>query len=218
MSGKIYELSSIKQEVSQISCLVNKLLSIIPEKDKQIGVLEARIDDFEQYQKNKNIIISGLKTSQAPWNRHLFPEKGSTGENAPEEEKESLLRQVIGYLNKKLDIDIVSNDISACRTLKNRMRGNPDNVTVRFVHKKSKIKVLANVRKLRSSNVFINEHLTKKNGEIAQKARLLRRQGKISTMWTRDCKIFMKTIGVPEVAKIHQIRNMTDFVDLMLTL
>ena len=120
LSGKIDELSGIKHEVSQILCLVNKLQSIITEKDKQIGVLEARIDDLEQYK--KNIIISGLKTSQTQWNRHLFLEKGSTGENAPEEEKESLERQVIGYLNKKLDIDIVGNDISACHTLRNRMR------------------------------------------------------------------------------------------------
>ena len=51
LSGKIYELSGIKQEVSQILCLVNKLQSIITEKDKQIGVLEARIDDLEQYPK-----------------------------------------------------------------------------------------------------------------------------------------------------------------------
>ena len=113
MSGKFDKLPSIKQEVSQILCLVNKLQSIITEKDKQIGVLEARIEDLEQYPNKENIIISGLKTSQSPWNRHLFSEKGSTGENAPEEENELLERQVIGCLNKKLDLDIVSNDISA---------------------------------------------------------------------------------------------------------
>ena len=164
----------------------------------------------------KNIIISGLKTNQTQWNRHLFPKKGSTGENAPEEDKQSLERQVIGYLNKMLDQDIVSNDILACHTLRNRMRDKSDNTIVRFVNKKLKMKVLKNVRKLKGSNVYINEHLTKKNGEIVQKARLLRRQGKISNTWTRDCKV--KTIGVPEVAKIHQIRNMIDFDDLRLTL
>ena len=142
LGGKIDELSGIKHEVSQILCLVNKLQSIITEKDKQIGVLEARIYVLEQYKKKENIIISGLKTSQTQWNRHLFPEKGSTVENAPEEEKESLERQVIGYLNKKLDIDIVSNDISACHTLRNRMRDKSDNIIVRFVNKKSKLKVL----------------------------------------------------------------------------
>ena len=124
---------------------------------------------------------------------------------------------MIGYLNKKLDLDIVSNDISACHTLRNRMRDKSDNIIVRFVNKKSKTKVPRNVRKLRGSNVYIDEHLTKKNGEIAQKARLLRRKGKISTTWTRDRKVFAKTTGVPEVAKIHQVRNMTDFVDLRLT-
>ena len=66
--------------------------------------------------------------------------------------------------------------------------------------------------------MFINEHLTKKNGEIAQKARLLRGQGKISTMWTRDCKVSIKIIVVPEVAKIHQIKDMNDFAELKLTL
>ena len=66
--------------------------------------------------------------------------------------------------------------------------------------------------------MFINEHLIKKNGEITQKARLLRTQLKINITWTRDCKIYIKTIGVPEVAKIHQIRNITDFVDLKLIL
>ena len=98
------------------------------------------------------------------------------------------------------------------------MRDKSDNIIVRFVNKKSKLKVLKNVRKLKGSNVYINEHLTQKNGEIAQKARLLRRQGKICNTWTRDCNVFVKTIGVPEFAKIHQIRNMTDFVDLRLTL
>ena len=46
LRGKIDELSSIKQKDCQILCFVNKLQSIIIEKDKQIGVLEARIDDL----------------------------------------------------------------------------------------------------------------------------------------------------------------------------
>ena len=58
------------------------------------------------------------------------------------------------------------------------MRDKSDNIIVRFVNKKSKIEVLKNVRKLKGSNVYINEHLTKKNGEIAQKVRLLTREDK----------------------------------------
>ena len=46
LSGKTYELSTIKQ-VSQILSLTMKLQSIIDDKDKQIGILEARIDNRE---------------------------------------------------------------------------------------------------------------------------------------------------------------------------
>ena len=53
LSGKRDELSGIKHEVSQILCLVNKLQSIITEKDKQIGVLEARIDDLDHHKKKQ---------------------------------------------------------------------------------------------------------------------------------------------------------------------
>ena len=47
LSRKIDEICRIRQEVSQILTLVNKLQSIITEKGKQIGVLEAIIDDLE---------------------------------------------------------------------------------------------------------------------------------------------------------------------------
>ena len=131
--------------------------------------MEASIDDPQQYNIKENIIISGIKSSQAPLNRHLFPEKGSTGGNAPEEEMLSLDKQVIGCLSKKLDLDLVSNDISAYHTLKNRLRGKPDNIIVRFVNEKSLIKVLANVKKLRGSNMLIIEHLTKKMLKLHRK-------------------------------------------------
>ena len=61
LSEKIDELSIIKQDVSQILSLVNKLQSIITEKDKQIGVLEARIDVLEQYQKRKTLLHPASK-------------------------------------------------------------------------------------------------------------------------------------------------------------
>ena len=42
--------------------------------------------------------------------------------------------------------------------------------------------------------IYINEHLTKKNANIARQARVLRKDGKIKSMWTRNCKIFIKTL------------------------
>ena len=59
--------------------------------------------------------------------------------------------------------------------------------------------------------MLINEHLTKKNGAIAKKARLLRSLGKISSTRSSKCKIFFKQLAV---AKINQIKDITKFVDL----
>ena len=53
-------------------------------------------------------------------------------------------------------------------------------------------------KKLKGSNVFMNEHLTKRNGEISWKARQLKKQGKIQSTWTVSCKVFIKPVGAAE--------------------
>ena len=73
------------------------------------------------------------------------------------------------------------------------------------------MEVLKQSRKCKGTNIYINEHPTPKNNEIAKKVRLLRKQSKISRVWIRDCKVFIKTNGAPEVAKTFNIRRMSDF-------
>ena len=60
---------------------------------------------------------------------------------------------------------------------------------------------------LKGTDVYINEHLTKTNADIAKKARYLRRMKKIQSTWTRNCKIFIKLNGSPEEAKALMVRN-----------
>lgn len=61
-----------------------------------------------------------------------------------------------------------------------------------IVNRKHKTAVLKQGRKLKGENVFINEHLTKHNADIARKARYLRKQRKIQNTWTTNSKIFIK--------------------------
>ena len=56
-----------------------------------------------------------------------------------------------------------------------------------------------------------NEHLTKKNGEIARAARKLRKDGKIKSTWTRNCKVLIRLNGdTPEEAKAVTVRELKD--------
>ena len=213
LSEKVDELMHAKKEITEILLLVTKFQAIIAEKDKQIECLEEKVEELEQYSRRENIIITGLKT------RHRTYARASTqvisdahNQNAPEEELQNLEHQVIGFLNNKLELSIKPADINACHTIKNKQREKPDNIIIRFISRKNKVEVLKQSRKLKGTNIYINEHLTPKNNEIAKKARLLRKQGKISRAWIRDCKVFIKTNGIPEVAKTVIIRKMSDFV------
>ena len=107
LSGKIDELSTIKQNASQILSLVNKFQSIIIEKDKQVGVLKANIDDLEQYQKRKTLSSQAKKTSQTSRKRHLFPEKGSRGTTL---QNKNWNHYEMLYLNYKLMITMKAGD------------------------------------------------------------------------------------------------------------
>lgn len=49
--------------------------------------------------------------------------------------------------------------------------------------------------KLRGKKIYINEHLTKKNGAIAKRARDLKKAGKIAKTRVRDCKVFIKDLS-----------------------
>ena len=43
--------------------------------------------------------------------------------------------------------------------------------------------------------MYVNDHLTKRSAEIAKKARMMRKNGKILRTWTTNCKIFIKENG-----------------------
>ena len=62
--------------------------------------------------------------------------------------------------------------------------------------------------------MFINEHLTERNEELAYMARILKKEGKISSIWTRNSNIYIKTNGSPEVAKYIILPNRVILVDL----
>ena len=212
LNEKVDKLMHAKKEISEIILLVTKFQAIIAEKDKQIECLEEKVEELEQYSRRDNIIITGLKT------RHRTYARASTqvisdahNQNAPEEELKNLEHQIIGFLNNKLELNIKPADINAFHTIKNKQREKHDDIIIRFISRKNKVEVLKQSRKLKGTNIYINEHLTPKNNEIAKKARLLRKQGKISRALIRDCKVFIKTNVIPEVAKTVIIRKMSDF-------
>lgn len=78
------------------------------------------------------------------------------------------------------------------------------------MNRKHKITLLRQGKKLKGTDVYLKEHLTKRNADVARKARFLRKQRKIQSTWTANCKIFIKLKGTPEEAKVLVIRDIEE--------
>lgn len=203
------ELSKVvKQQAGLLDLIeeVRQLKIVIKEKDKKIEELEKRVEDLEQYTRMEDVIISGLKTNHYTYARSTAGDK--EGEDAPRAEKDLLEQQVIQFFKDK-DILLDSKNIAACHTIPQKHTKMPT-IILRFVNRKYKVELLKMGKKLKGTGVYVNEHLTKRNAEIARQARLLKKERHIQDTWTRNCKVFIRLNGTPEQAKVIVVRDIAD--------
>ena len=95
-----------------------------------------------------------------------------------------------------------------CHTLPGK-KEIPD-IVLRVTNRKTKVTLLRNAKLLKGTRVFFNEHLTRRNAQIAREARRLKREKKIISTWTRNCKVFIKTLGTPETSQVRHIQSLED--------
>lgn len=105
---------------------------------------------------------------------------------------------------------IQTNNILACHTLPRKDSRVKPFIVVCFANLRHKTELLKQAKKLKGTGVNLNEHLTKKNADIARDARILREQIKIQAMWTRNCNVMIRLKRTPEEAKVVTIRELQD--------
>lgn len=207
------EVKAVRQEQKEIQKGIRDLVGEVKamrvqnhEKDRRIAFLESRVSDLEQYTRMNDVIVTGINIKPRSYARAVA---GDDGGEPGEQDGSSVERQVVGFLQSK-GLQVDGDNIEACHPLPRRNAGDKPGIIMRFVNRKHKTALLRQARKLKGSNVFINEHLTKHNADIAKKARHLRKQGKIQNTWTTNCKVFIRLNGSPEEAKVLLIRNITE--------
>lgn len=207
-------LKSLSEDVVAVRTQQEKLLFLLEEevkqlrlqnseKDRQIAQLEQRVDELEQYSRINDVIIAGIKIRPRSYARAVNPDS-----ELSELDTQSVEQQVASFFESK-GIELDLEDIEACHPLPTRNL-RPPAVILRFTNRKKKISLLKQGRKLKGTDVYINEHLTKRNADIARKARQLKKQRKIQQTWVSNCKIFIKLNGTPEEAKVLVVRNLND--------
>lgn len=204
MSEEITNISKQQKVIMNLMDEVKELKRQNYEKDKKISMLEGRIADLEQYSRMNDLIVSGLDTKPRSYS------KAAAGEGeVTDADQESLEQQVIVFLGSK-GIILDKNDIQACHPLPRKDKNIKPAIIIRLVNRKQKIALLKQGRKLRGSNVYLNEHLTKKNSDIARQARILRKENHIQSAWTHNCKVFINLNGSPEESKVLAIKDITE--------
>ena len=218
------EVAAVKEKQIEIHRLLEKLTAIDTEnkyRDEKIRELDDRMTDLEQYSRINDVIVSGLRIRPRSFARAVATNNGSRTE--PEEEDvASAEQQVVAFLQAK-DIHLDCSHIEACHPLSMRKRKTertndnrdqrPDTprVILRFTNRKHNIALLKEWKKLKGTDVYMNEHLVKRNANIAKEARDLRKNKKIQQTWTRNCKVFIKLNGdTPEEAKVMVIRSIEE--------
>lgn len=139
----------------------------------------------------KDVIVTGLHVKACSYARAASAD--NVGEHT-DLDANSVEQQVAAFLQVK-GIEIDCNNIEACHPLPRRKLNDKPAIIMRFVNRMHKTPLLKQVGKLRVANVFINEHLTKHNADIARKARHLKKQKKIQSTWAAKCKVYIKLNG-----------------------
>ena len=143
------------------------------------------------------MIVSGLQVKPRSYARAVTADsEGGDGE-------------LDAFLQSK-GIHLNCNNIEACHPLPRRNNSDKPAIIIQFVNRKHKIALLREGRRLKGTDVYLNEHLTKRNAEIAKNARYLKKQKEIQNTWTTNCKVFIKLNGPPKEAKGLVIRDVAE--------
>ena len=137
------------------------------------------------------------------------PPPGGKGPTLPRTTASRWSNRSFAFWKARASVD--SGDIEACHTLRSKNKTIAPAIIIRFTNRKNQQAIIRQGRKLKGTDVYINENLTKKNADIARKARILRKQNKIQATWTSNCKVFIKLNGTtPESAKVLLVRDVTE--------
>lgn len=189
----VEEVSALRQQQTQIQELIDQLKSLRVKNDnneRKISHLENWVAELEQYTRMNDIIITGLKIKPRTYARAVTT---NNGEEPGELDVSSTEQQVATFLRSR-GIEMDCDNIEACHPLPRRNLSDQPAV-IRFANRKHKREIQKQGRKLKGTNVYINEHLTSHNAAIARAARHLKKQKKIQHTWTSNCKIFIKLNG-----------------------
>lgn len=198
-----------KEELKvQLKELMEKMQFDLAKMEKRVTDVEAMNHNLDQNARMKDVIITGLVIRPRSCARTADLPSDTDGLSQGEEVVGTVEEQVLEFFRSR-DVDISRDGIDACFVLPGRRTasGATPAILLRLAKSKEKSALMSQRAKLRGSDVFINENLTRKNAGIAWKARVLKKDKKIDNTWVHNCRVFIKTNGAPEESRVLIIKE-----------
>lgn len=203
------EMTEIKETVSFMSEKYDRILEELKDfkkikanyfvLEKKVEFLENKINDLEQYSRNKNLELKGI-------------------EETPNEN----LKGIVVKLASKMGVENISeSSIDVIHRVDNRTNREPKDIIVQFNNRtsrnlfleKKKERVYSNeVSKGRKDNViYINEQMTPQTKQIFWETKNMCKEKNYNYVWFREGKIFVRKA---QGTKAIRIKSMEDIKKL----
>ena len=155
--------------------------------------MEARIDEYEQSKRDRNVIISGLSEDKCC-----------------QEGVIEFFNTIPGITVSILDIDYVLK-LRTPRTTNSNIRSN--RVRVVMKEKAKKVEIMTSKKQLKKKdNKWVNDDLTPFRSKLQYLARQCVKTGSLSQTWTYDGKIFIKKQADAVGKQITSTKDLPDVV------
>ncbi len=197
MAGKISDLEKENSKMKQES---NGMQT-------KIESLQSRVNQLEQAQLCNNVIIHGVKETYAE-----RVDAACTDENPPARSREDTVDTARKLFQDSCGLTVDASDIQAAYRIQSKADG-PRPLLVVFKSASIRASVM-NARKpketlkFHGNSIYINEHLTAANADLARRARQLVKDDDAFATWTRNGQIFIKWNAM---ARPVRVRSVADF-------
>ena len=189
---RIDKLESACQKLESENTKLHDVLATVRAKNDK---LEVALDDVDQYSRNSNLIIHGV--------RH----ENNFDDNIPQ--------NVTAILNTNLQLNLQPSDVAVAHRIRRQtptqplasQTPKPQPIVVQFSSRAARNSVLQKRKLLKGKGVSVTEQLTGRRMGILNKANDLVTQGKLQAAWSYEGKILVK-------GRDNRITNIVNLVDL----
>lgn len=186
-------LEPVLKEIDKLKSIISQKDNVIKKLEERVSILEDQNDELEQYSRRNSLRVSGI----------------------PEDDDKDCYTHVIDTLNHHLPClsqPITITEIDRLhRCGKPRRDGKPRNVLIKFTSYQNRQKVMTKRSALKGSNIFLNEDLTSRRNNLLYSARVQKRNRHLKECWSSDGRILVRDLQ----GNTHQLKTPDDLKKLL---